>query len=241
MIGSARRDGLRLLCSTEFFWGSDIGDASAHLIKIGCEGLIISTDPPHYFPSTLHRESVRALRDLINSLDVVVAVRSPETDVNIFSSNPYISEASIRSIEDSINLSLSLNADFSIIRPSNTAIPRNYGLVMSKLQRIFSGVGRNAYIALELIGEGALEISSMIRERRIGFVYVDGRSPEDLLRSDRVVCLSIYFKSEPLRVIPGMRTSIPYLALYPRERGMHRADDVRRIVLKVKSWRESLL
>ncbi|MEM3928943.1 MAG: hypothetical protein QXX48_01500 [Candidatus Korarchaeum sp.] len=231
--------GLRLLCSTEFFWGSDIGDAITYIVRSGCEGVLISTEPPHYFPSMLHRESVRTLRDLIRSLDVVVAVRSPETDVNLFSSNPYISEASQRSIEDSIGLSLYINADFSVIRPSNAPISINYGMFLSKMQKILSGVGRDAYIALELIGNNSEEIVPRIKDRRLGVIYVDGRSPEGLLKSDRLVGISMYFQgSQPLRVIPGMRASTPYLMLYPSQRRMHKAEDFKRIIAKVKNWRE---
>ncbi len=230
--------GLRLLCSTDFFWGSDICDSVSYLVRSGCEGVLISTEPPHYFPSILHRERVRALRDLIKDLGVTAAVRSPETDVNIFSSNPYISEASQRSIEDSISLSLYLNADFSVIRPSNTPISVNYGILLSKLQKILAGIGKDAYIALELIG-GSYEDIPRIRERRLGLIYVDGRSPLGLLRSDRLVGISIYFQeSQPLRVIPGVRASTPYLLLYPSRRRMYKAEDFRRIVIKVKNWRE---
>ncbi|MCS7102716.1 MAG: hypothetical protein NZ992_02400 [Candidatus Korarchaeum sp.] len=233
------KKGLRLLCSTEFFWGSDIGDAITYMVRSGCEGVLISTEPPHYFPSMLHRENIRTIRDLIRNLDITVAVRSPETDVNLFSSNPYISEASQRSIEDSINLSLYLNADFSVIRPSNNPVPANYSVFLSKLQRILAGIGRDAYIALELIGDNSEEIVSRIRERRLGVIYVDGRSSEGLLRSDRLVGISVYFHgSQPLRVIPGMRASTPYLLLYPSQRRMHRAEDFRRIVARVKNWRE---
>lgn len=232
---------LKLLCSTDFFWGSDITDAASYLVKSGCEGVVISTEPPHYFPSLLHRDKVRALRDFLRSSGVTVVVKSPETDVNIFSSNPYISEASQRSIEDSINLSLYLNADFTVVRPSCSPVRLNYGILMSKLQKLMSGVGRESYIALELAGEGSGDIARMLRDRRIGLIYVDGMSPEDLLRSERLVGLAIYFRaSQPLKIIPGMKTNLPYLLIYPAERRMHRAEDFRRIVFKVKSWRDSL-
>lgn len=238
-MSSETKRGLKLLCSTEFFWGSDIGDAITYIVRSGCEGVLISTEPPHYFPSMLHRESVRALRDLIRGLDVIVAVRSPETDVNLFSNNPYISEASQRSIEDSISLSLYINANFSVIRPLNVPISINYGVILSKIQKILSGIGRDAYIALELLVNNSEEIASRIRERRLGVIYVDGRSPEGLLKSDRLVGISMYFQgSQPLRVIPGMRASVPYLLLYPSQRKMHRTEDFRRIVAKVKNWRE---
>ncbi|RDD52778.1 MAG: hypothetical protein BA066_07865, partial [Candidatus Korarchaeota archaeon NZ13-K] len=205
-MSSDLRKGLRLLCSTEFFWGSDVNDSVAYLVRCGCEGVLISTEPPYYFPSMLSRESVRSLRELIRELEVVVAVRSPETDVNLFSSNPYISEASQRCVEDSIRLSLYLNADFSVIRLSSPPSPVNYGLFASKLQKITSGIGRDSYVALELIGGDYEEITSRIKDRRLGIIYVDGMSPEGLLRSERLVGVSIYpHQSQPLRVIPGMR------------------------------------
>ncbi len=234
---------MRVLCSTEFLWGAELSETVRLLSKLGCEGFIISTEPPHYLPSMMHRSSILSLKSVLASIDTVVVVRSPETDVNLFSSNPYISEASIKSIEEAGKLAKILNADFTVIRPSSKPFSGNPVIAARKLQVLASRIGRDHYMAFELLGEGSANIADNLLDPRLGIIYVHGKSPHDLLNHRKLVGISMYVMEgkPPRKVIPGLKGETPYLIIYPSRRHLYDTKELRRIIIGTKSWRDSLI
>lgn len=235
-------EGLILLCSTDFLWGAELPDIVRLLARSGCEGVVISTDPPYYLPSLLHRSVTPYLRSISRESDIVIAVRSPSIDVNLFSANPYIAEATIKSIEEGIKLAHSIAADFVIIRPSSSPQDENPSLASRKLQVIVSRLFRDQYAAFELIGSNSKEIADGLMNPKLGVVYIHGSSPRELLAHRKLVGVAVHIsEDEPLRVIPGLRGDTPYLLLYPDERKMFKGDELGRMILKAKNWRDNLI
>ncbi len=234
---------MRVLCSTEFLWGAELSETVMLLSKLGCEGFIISTEPPHYLPSMMHKSSMLSLKSVLSSIDAVVVVRSPETDINLFSSNPYISEASIRSIEEAGKLAKILNADFMIIRPSSKPFNGNPMIAVRKLQVLASKIGRDHYMAFELLGEGSVNIADNLLDPRLGIIYVYGMSPHDLINHRKLVGISMYITEgkPPRKVIPGLKGETPYLIIYPSRRHLYDTKELKRIIIGAKSWRDSLI
>lgn len=236
-------DYLRLLCSTDFLWGAEPPEVVRLLMRLGCEGLVLSTEPPHYLPSMMHRSSLSALKAALRDLDTIVAVRSPDTDVNIFSHNPHISEASIRSIGEAARLAYTLDADFLVIRPSYKPFKGNPAVAVRKLQIVISRIARDQYAAFELIGSNSVEIADQLMDKRLGAIYVHGMSPSGLLKHRKLVGISMYIAegSPPKKVIPGLREDTPYLLLFPVERHLYSVEELRRLILRTKNWRNSLI
>jgi len=236
-------NGLRLLCSTDFMWGAELPEIVRLLVKAGCEGVVVSTEPPHYLPSMLHRTVISYLRTVVRELDAIVAVRSPVSDVNVFSTNPHIAEASMKSIEEAVRLAYSINADFVIIRPSRDPYEGNPLVAARKLQALVTRMGRDQYAAFELIGSSSKEIADRLTDPRFGVVYIHGYTPSSMLAHRKLIGIAIPTSDRrPLhRVIPGLREDTPYLLLYPDERRMFETSSIRRIVLRAKNWRNSLI
>ncbi len=235
---------IKVLCSTEFLWGVELSEAVKLLNKLGCEGLVISTEPPYYLPSTIHRSSLSSLKSTLEVLSTIVAVRSPEADVNLFSYNPYISEASAKSIEEASKLARIIDADFVIIRPSYRPFNSNPIIAAKKLQMISSRVGRGQYMAFELLGDNSSDIAdNLMDDPRMGVIYLHEMSSPKLLSHRKLVGLSIYVEEEkpPRKVIPGLRSEMPYILVYPRRRHLYNTDELRRIIIKAKNWRDSLI
>ncbi len=234
---------MRVLCSTEFLWGAELSEAVKLLNKIGCEGLVVSTEPPYYLPSMMHRSSLSSLKSTLESLNTVIAVRSPESDVNLFSYNPYISEASTKSIEDAAKLARIIDADFIIVRPSSRPFNGNPMIAAKKLQAISSRIGRNQYIAFELIGDNSPSIADNLTDPKLGIIYLHEISSPKLVSHRKLVGISIHVEEgrPPRKVIPGLRSEVPYILIYPSKRHMYNTDDLRRLVIKTKNWRDSLV
>ncbi len=236
-------NGLRLLCSTDFMWGAELPEIIKLLIRAGCEGVVISTEPPHYLPSLLHRSVISSLRAVVKELDSVIAVRSPVTDVNVFSANPHIAEASMKSVEEAVRLAYSVNADFVVIRPSHEPYEGSPLVAARKLQALITRMDRDQYAAFELIGNGSKEIADRLSDPRLGVVYVHGRTPTSVLDHRKLVGVAVHVSDRrPLhRVIPGLREDTPYLFLYPDERRMFETTAIRRMILTAKNWRNNLV
>ena len=235
-------DGLRLLCSTDFMWGAEIPEVIRLLIRAGCEGVMISTEPPHYLPSLVHRSSVSALRSVVRDLDVVVAVRAPIEDINVYSPNPHIANASVRSVEEAVRLGYSIGADFIIIRPSYRPYDGNPVVAARKLQALMSKMGRDQYAAFELIGGRSREIADRLSDPRLGIVYFHRESPPDLLSHRKLVGVSLRLsEATPLRIIPGLKGDTPSLLIHPERKRMHDTSAIRRMIVRTKSWRDGLI
>ncbi len=234
---------MRLLCSTEFLWGAELSEAVRLLNRLGCEGLIISTEPPNYLPSMMHKSSLSSLKSALEILDTIVAVRSPEADVNLFSYNPYISEASVRSIEEASKIARIINADFIITRPSSRPFNGNPVIAAKKLQAISSRVGRDQYMAFELFGDSSLGIADNLMDSRLGVIYLHEMTPHKLLSHRKLVGISMYVEEgkPPRKVIPGLRSEMPYIFIYPSRRHLYSTDELKRIIIKVKNWRDSII
>ncbi|MDK2373035.1 MAG: TIM barrel protein [Candidatus Korarchaeota archaeon] len=235
--------GLRLLCSTDFMWGAELPEVVKLLVKSGCEGIVVSTEPPRYLPSLLHRSVISHLRTVLRELDTIVAVRSPVSDVNVFSTNPHIAEASIKSIEEAMRLAYSINADFLVIRPSQRPYEGNPLVAARKLQALVTRLDRDHYAAFELIGSNSKEIADRLADPRLGVVYIHEHTPASMLAHRKLVGVAVHTSdTRPLhRVIPGLREDTPYLLLYPDERRMFETAMIKRIVLRAKNWRNSLI
>ncbi len=236
-------NGLKLLCSTDFMWGAELPEVIKLLVRAGCEGVVISTEPPHYLPSLLHRSVISSLRAVVKELDRIIAVRSPTSDVNVFSANPHIAEASMRSIEEAVRLTYSINADFVVIRPSHGPYEGSPLVAARKLQTLITRMGRDQYAAFELIGNNSKEIADRLTDPRLGVVYVYGRTPTSLLAHRKLVGVAVHVSDRrPLhRVIPGLREDTPYLFMYPDERRMFETTTIRRVILAAKNWRNNLI
>lgn len=234
--------GLVLLCSTDFMWGVELPEIARLLARSGCEGIVISTDPPYYLPSKLHRSVISQLRSVVEELDIITAVRSPSIDVNLYSENPYIVEATIKSIEEGIKLAHFITADFVIISPSSRPLDGNPSLASRKLQMVSSRLSRDQYAAFELTGSSSKEIADRLMSPRLGVIYIHGSSPRELLAHRKLVGVAVHVSEDrSLRIIPGLRVDTPYLLIYPDRRRMFNGDVLRRIIIKAKNWRDSLI
>ncbi len=221
-----------ILCSTDFFWGTEPVDLINFLRKSGCDGIILSTEPPHYFPPNMNKATLLELRALLKRFEGIVTVRAPTTDVNMFSKNPYVAKASLQSILEGINLAAKLDPDFVIVRPSYRPVemsPYNTHKLKSLIQRI----PRSMYVAFELFNSPE-DLS--IFDERTALISVAGYRPA----RRRVVGVAYEVEGpEEMRLIPGI-TSLKYMLLYPKRRLMD-PDFLKKIVVRARELRERII
>ncbi len=222
-----------ILCSTDFFWGAEPIDLLNFLRKSGCDGLILSTEPPHYFPSNVNRTTLVELKALLKRFEGIVAIRAPTTDVNMFSRNPYVAKASLQSIMEGISLAAKLDPDFVIVRPSYRPVEMSpYNI--HKLRSLIQKIPRSMYVAFELFNPPE-DLS--IFDERTALISVSGYRPA----KHRVVGVAYEVESpEEMRLIPGVM-SLKYMLLYPRRRELISSDSLRKIVMRAKELRERII
>ncbi len=227
------RSKVTILCSTDFFWGAEPVDLINFLRRSGCEGVILSTEPPHYFPTNMTRTTLLELRALLSRFEGVVAIRTPTTDVNMFSRNPYVAKASLQSIMEGISLASKLNPDFVIIRPSYRPVEMSsYNL--HKLKSLMQKIPRNMYAAFELLNPPE---DTSVFDERTALISVAGYRHA----KQRVVGIAYEVEGpEDMRLIPGM-VNVRYILLYPRKRGLMDSNTLKKVVMRARELRERII